>query len=55
MWIGGIARAAIAVYLYFQLAYVSVAGVNFTLGIYLFGICAAVSLLIPALVKIMRD
>jgi cephalosporin-C deacetylase-like acetyl esterase len=55
MWIGGIALAAIAVYLYFLLAYVHVAGVEFAMGIYIFGICAAVSLLIPALVKIMRD
>ncbi len=55
MWIGGIALAAIAAYLYFQLVFVQVAGVEFALGIYLFGICVAVSLLIPALVKIMKD
>lgn len=55
MWIGGIMLAAIAVYFYFQLTYLSTVGVNFGLGIYIFGMCAAISLLIPALVKIMRD
>jgi cephalosporin-C deacetylase-like acetyl esterase len=55
MWLGGLALAATVLFLYFQLLPLSSAGVNFALGIYLFGVCAAVSLLIPALVKIMRD
>jgi cephalosporin-C deacetylase-like acetyl esterase len=55
MWIGGIILVVMAIYLYFQLVFVSLAGVEFSLGIYLFGTCAAISLLIPALVKILRD
>jgi dienelactone hydrolase len=55
MWIGGIALVVMAIILYSQLAVVSLAGVEFAQGIYIFGICAAISLLIPALVKILKD
>jgi hypothetical protein len=55
MWIGGIILVVMAIYLYFQLVYITLAGIEFSLGMYLFGICAAISLLIPALVKILKD
>jgi dienelactone hydrolase len=57
MWIGGIALVVMAIFLYLQLAsvFALIGGVEFSLGMYIFGICAAISLLIPALMKILRD